>query len=273
MAALSESSFIRRFAPRIGLMIAALATLAWMQRPDGRLHVFFPALKGDIALVQTPGGRYLLIDGGADPDALVTALGRRLPFWQRELTLVIVTSFDGQRLPGQVAALERYRAQRALAPPGVASNATLDAWRQALAYNATPVHTLRTGQRLEIDGVTLRVLDCNDQGALLRLEYGATSVVFAHTASSDMLERQADRRASLLVYPWQRNPHTLLVESLHPAAIVYSDGHQTRHVPQQTYHERAIGGARLYHERVDGDIDWVSDGRRAWVVTSVQTGR
>ncbi|MDW8147967.1 MAG: hypothetical protein RMJ48_16945 [Roseiflexaceae bacterium] len=46
MAALLELSFVRRFAPRIGLMIAALATLAWMQRPDGRLHVFFPALKG-----------------------------------------------------------------------------------------------------------------------------------------------------------------------------------------------------------------------------------
>lgn len=271
MAASSEPSTLRRFAPRTGLMIAAFLALAWMQRPDGRLHVFFPALKGDVALVQTPAGRHLLIDGGGDPDALVTALGRRLPFWRRELTLMIVTSTDGQRLPGQVAVLERYRAQRALAPPVAASHATFDAWRQALASSATPLHTLRAGQRLEIDGVTLRVLDCDDQGALLRLDYGATSVVFAHSAAPDMLERQAARRASLLVYPWQRDPHAPLVESLRPAAIVYSDGYQARHAPQQTYHERAIGGARLYHERLDGDIEWVSDGRRAWIRTSAKT--
>lgn len=273
MAASSEPSTLHRFAPRVGLMIAALLALAWIQRPDGQIHVFFPALAGDAVLVQTPAGRHLLIDGGADPDALVTALGRHLPFWQRELALVVVTSFDGQRLPGQVAALERYRVQRALAPPGAAQNATLDAWRQALAYNATPVQALRAGQRVAIDGVTLHVLDCNDQGALLRLDYGATSVVFAHSATPDMLERQAARRASLLVYPWQRDPHAPLVESLRPAAIVYSDGYQTRHAPQQTYHERAIGGARLYHERVDGDIEWVSDGRRAWIRTSAPTGQ
>lgn len=269
----ASSDFLRRFASRIGVIVAALLALAWVQRPDERLHVFFPALAGDAVVVQTPAGRYLLIDGGADPDALVTALGRRLPFWQRELVLVVVTSFDGQHLPGQVAALERYRAQRALALPVATPNATFDAWRQALAYHTTPVLTLRARQRLEIDDVTFRVLDCNDQGALLRLDYGATSVVFAHTAAPDMLERQAPRRASLLVYPWQHDPHTPLVESLRPAAIVYSDGYQTRHAPQQTYHERAIGGARLYHERVDGDIEWVSDGRRAWVITSVQSGR
>jgi hypothetical protein len=31
--------------------------------------------------------------------------------------------------------------------------------------------------------------------------------------------------------------------------------------------ERAIGGAQLYHERLDGTITWVSDGTRAWVET------
>lgn len=269
----SRPSVLRRFAPRIGVIITTLLLLTWIQRPDGHLHVFLPALKGDAALVQTPAGRYLLIDGGADPDALVTALGRSMPFWQRELALVIVTSFSGQHLPGQVAVLERYRVRRALAPPAAAPSALFDAWRQELQRNQTPVTILRTGQRLVVDQVTLRILDCNDEGMLLRLDYGATSVVFAHTVTPDMLDRQMTRRTSLLVYPWQRDPHTVLVESLHPEIIVFSDGYQTRHTPQQTYHERAIGGARLYHERVNGDIEWISNGRRAWMVTSVQADR
>ena len=157
----AEPSLLRRFAPRIGLMLAALLILALIQRPDDRLRVFFPALRGDAALVQTPNGLYLLIDGGSDPDALVTALGRRMPFWQRDLALVILTS-PGEA--GQVAALERYRAHRALALPSNAPNATRDAWRRLLARDATPVRALRVGQRLEIDGVTIQTLDCDDAG-------------------------------------------------------------------------------------------------------------
>ena len=269
-ASSAEPSLLRRFAPRIGLMLAALLTLAWIQRPDARLHVFFPALRGDAALVQTPNGLYLLIDGGNDPDALVTALGRRMPFWRRDLALVILTS-PGDA--GQVAALERYRAHRALALPSSAPNATRDTWRRLLARDATPVRALRVGQRLEIDGVTIQTLDCDDAGALIRLDYGATSVVFAHNVTPAMLEHRFTRRASLLVYPWQYDPHTPLVESLHPTAIIFSDGRQSRHPPQQTYHERAVGGARLYHERVDGDIEWVSVGRRAHIIISERAGQ
>ncbi|MGQ9550239.1 MAG: ComEC/Rec2 family competence protein [Roseiflexus sp.] len=266
----SESSLFHRLAPRIGLMLAALLTLAWMQRPDSRLHIFFPALRGDAALVQTPNGMYLLIDGGNDPDALVTALGRRMPFWQRDLALVILTSPDE---PGQVAAIERYQAHQALALPAQAPNATRDAWQRMLARDATPVRTLRVGQRLEIDGATIQTLHCDDAGALIRLDYGATSVVFAHSATTAMVEHRITRRASLLVYPWQYDPHTPLVESLRPAAIIFSDGRQSRHPPQQTYHERAVGGARLYHEQIDGDIEWVSDGRRTHIITSEPTGQ
>jgi hypothetical protein len=93
----------------------------------------------------------------------VTALGRRMPFWQRDLALVILTS------PGdaaQVAALERYRAHRALALPSSAPNATRDTWRRLLARDATPVRALRVGQRLEIDGVTIQTLDCDDTGGV-----------------------------------------------------------------------------------------------------------
>jgi hypothetical protein len=31
--------------------------------------------------------------------------------------------------------------------------------------------------------------------------------------------------------------------------------------------ERAIGGAALYHERLHGAIEWVSDGRRSRIIT------
>src|SRR5207237_7278804 len=87
--------------------------------------VVFLETKGDAALIQTPAGGYVLIDGGADPTALATGLGRRMPFWRRTLDVVVLTSRDSMHLPGQIAALARYRAGLALAPPEVGKEGAL----------------------------------------------------------------------------------------------------------------------------------------------------
>lgn len=264
----SSSSSMWRFAPRFGFMLAALLLLAWMQRADGRLHLFFPALPGDAALIRFPSGGYALIDGGADPDALVSALGRRIPFWRRDLDLLILTTVDSQRLPGQVAALDRYQVRRAFAPPVPRATPTFAAWHERLAALGTPVRLLRAGQSVVLDGVRISALAVDADGALLRLDYGATTVVFAHAATPAMLERTPVARASLLVYPWQFDPHAPLVEAARPAAILFSDGARIEPPARATYRERALGGARLYHEALDGDLEWVSNGNH-WTIQNL----
>jgi hypothetical protein len=110
-----------------------------------------------------------------------------------------------------------------------------------------------------------------DQGGLiLRLDYGATSVVFDHSggqADEETLTAAGLHPASLLVFPWQRDAHNAFVTALRPRAMVLADGQQADKPIEQTFVERAIGGATLYHERLDGTITWISDGRRAWVET------
>jgi competence protein ComEC len=64
-----------------GLLVAALAVAAALTRPDGRLHVaFLDVGQGDATLIETPGGRQILIDGGRYPAALSSLVGERLPF-------------------------------------------------------------------------------------------------------------------------------------------------------------------------------------------------
>jgi len=118
----------------------------------------------------------------------------------------------------------------------------------------------------------LRVLaagDGDEQGLVLRLDYGATSVVFDHSGGEADEESLASalRPASLLAFPWQRDAHVAFVTALRPRAMVLTDGGQADQPVEQTFVERAIGGAALYHERLDGTITWISDGKRAWVET------
>jgi beta-lactamase superfamily II metal-dependent hydrolase len=261
-----------RLAIQAAILALVLALLAWRAWPSRQLRVIFLETKGDAALIQTPSGGYVLIDGGGDPAALAAAIGRQLPFWRRTLDLVVLTAADGTHLPGQVAALARYRARMVIAPAILKRGALIDEWQRLLTEQHTPIRSARAGQRLDIGGATLRVLaaGAGDEGGLvLRLDYGATSVVFDHSggAADEETLTAGLRPASLLVFPWQREAHTAFVAALHPRAIVLADGQQADKPIEQTFVERAIGGAALYHERLDGAITWISDGRRAWVET------
>ena len=263
---------IRRFAIQAAVLALILALLAWRAWPSRQLRVIFLETKGDAMLIQTPAGGYVLIDGGGDPAALSAAIGRQLPFWQRSLDAVVLTAADGAHLPGQVAALARYRAGMALAPAMARRGALIDEWRRLLAEQHTPIRSAQAGQRIEIGGATLRVLaegDGDERGLMLRLDYGTTSVVFDQSGSDADEETLAAglRPASLLVFPWQRDAHIPFVAALRPHIMLLTDGQQADQPIEQTFTERALGGAALYHERLDGTITWISDGKRAWVET------
>jgi beta-lactamase superfamily II metal-dependent hydrolase len=278
------------------LMSLVVAVLVWHDQPDrGRLHVFFLDTPGDAALIQSPQGGYVLIDGGTDPSRLAMGLGEHLPFWRRTLDAVILTRGDEARLPGQVAALSRYRPSLVIAPaplwqgpyggesaessrtPGgsIENQTYLEEWWSLIASNRLPVSPVRSGHRLSLDGLTMSVVPTgagDGSGLVLRLDYGATSVVFAGAISgaddTALLERDIARPVTVVAYPWERGMDTPLLARWQPQELVFTTGLEQDPPALLTYAERKRygSGARLYHPELDGTIEVVSDGRRAWVV-------
>src|SRR5215211_2305614 len=141
----SPSTPSRRLVAQIAVVALALVFLAWRSWPDGKLRVIFLETKGDAVLIETPSGAYVLIDGGGDPAALAAALGRTMPFWRHTLAAVVLTTADLRHLPGQVAALERYHADIALAPAIRTRGAMIEQWRRLLGEQQTPIHVARPG--------------------------------------------------------------------------------------------------------------------------------
>lgn len=288
-----------------GALVVALVVLTWWGPPDrGRLHIFFLDTPGDAALIQTPRGRYVLVDGGSDPSRLALHLGRRLPFWERKLEAVILTRADEARLPGQVAALARYRAGLALAPAlwqrddgewesmaalfGVSSSEVvaggvvavagvqrsyMEEWARLLAGQRTPVHVAQCGDRLNLGGALLTVLATGSDtapGLVLQVDYGAARVVFAGASNeaSEPLLLASAHPLTVLAYPWQRELDTPLLAAWQPRAIVFTTAQEREPPALLTYAERARSGAVLYHPDIDGTIELVSDGQQAWIETA-----
>ncbi len=279
---------------RAGGALLLVLLLVWLTRvSDGLVHIVFLDTPGDAVLVQTPHGRHMLIDGGEDPGLLALHLGERLPFWKRTLEVVVLSRGDMARLPGHVAAITRYRPERVLASrqmllalaaerqqasmdmdalPAEQSLASgyLREWVRVLDECSATLIPVQQGSRLSLDGVVLSVLaEGSEQpgGLVMQVGYGATTVLLAGASdtSTDAVLLPTARPVTVLLYPWERPMDTPLVRAWQPQAIVFSTAYDTDLPALHTFAERAQDGAALYHPRLHGTVEMVSDGRRVWV--------
>lgn len=281
-------SFWARLFVRIIIPVCIIIGTVWFTRPRGEhLRIIFFDTPGDSILIQTPGGKYILIDGGSDPSLIALALGHTLPFWQRTLDAVVLTRGDEARLPGQIAALSRYHAKQVLAPErwktgkdtwGIltetgfypAPNSQEPApllpfvyeWSRLTTNQQTQRIVAHPGYRLVLDEVVLTVLATEGDeasGLLLQLDYGITSIVFAlecDTLNNERLLTLA-RPLTALAYPWQCAMDTPLFTVWHPQALIFTTGQTCDKPALLTYAERARYSPRIYHQDHNGTIELV----------------
>ncbi len=75
---------------------------------DGKLHlVFCDVGQGDAIFIRTPGGLNMLVDGGPD-DSVLNCLSKHIPFWDRHISVVILTHPHADHLNGLYQVLQQY---------------------------------------------------------------------------------------------------------------------------------------------------------------------
>jgi competence protein ComEC len=253
--------------------LCLLAGIGWWQRPDGKLHIHLPVSKGDAALIITPKGRAILIDGGSDPTSLTSLLGQALPFWKRDLDAVILSSPRSAWQSAQVAAFERYQIKRALYPPISLRNPQLDEWAKLLQAHNTKLQVAQVGGGVEIDGVRIEVLELGDEltsGLSLLLSYRGVRMLFDGAAPEKSRDRLAQLKAPVhvMLYPWDHELPEALLERLQPEHLIFSDAQTAKHPARLSTHQRARFGSTVYHEKIHGAIEISSDGRTLTVKTA-----
>ncbi|MDP2930458.1 MAG: MBL fold metallo-hydrolase, partial [bacterium] len=72
--------------------------------------VFFDVGQGDAIFIETSQKTQILIDGGLN-SGIVEKLGEELPFYDREIDMVIFTHPDSDHIGGLVETLKNYRAK------------------------------------------------------------------------------------------------------------------------------------------------------------------
>lgn len=75
---------------------------------DRELHVVFCNVgQGDGIFIRTPKGQDILIDGGPD-DKILSCLNNHMPFWDKDIELMVLTHPHADHFIGLIAVLKRY---------------------------------------------------------------------------------------------------------------------------------------------------------------------
>jgi competence protein ComEC len=269
------------------LLAAALAFVV-SQQPDGRLHVWVLDVgQGDATLVRTPNGRTALIDGGPGVTPLAEGIGRHIPFWQRDIDLVVLTHPQQDHLMGLIELIERYEVERVVQTAYEPRGNLQQAWDAALRREGVPVHQARRGDLIAFEGepdVALRVLhpsgdgvsaNPNEDSVVLRLEYGSTRILLAGDAEADaeaemLREALPHLGADVLKVAHHGSdtsttPAFLQVVAPQIAVIPVGAGNRLGHPSPDVLVRLEASGADVYRTDMDGTVEIVAEKDRFWV--------
>lgn len=177
--------------------LALLVVLVWrgvFDAPDGRLHLTLLDIgSGEALLIQSPTGRYVLVNGGNSPSRLSDGLGRRLPLFDRRLDYLLVAAPGDEQIGALADTLLRFPPVAVLWAGPTAGNTEARFLQRALSERGLRVQAAESGQVLELGGgARLEVLAVGSRGAVLLLEYGNFRALLPLGIDFELLETLQD---------------------------------------------------------------------------------
>jgi competence protein ComEC len=262
----------------LALLFAALV----LSRPDGNLHVWMLDMEeNNAALIQTPGGAQILVDGGRFPSRLLTALGDYLPFNDREIELLVVTHPDVADIAALPAALDRYEVGIVLT-----NGQTIDAPEyQALmkGLEESPIVNVRAGYRVALtDGTRIEILspqeepppgdNANENTLTMRLSYNEVAFLFMSDLNQrgqlQILESGMRPRSTILQIPDHGSFGALdrtFLAAASPSAVTLQSNPASRFGDVNPATLQLLGDLPIFRTDQSGTLHFWTDGQELWV--------
>jgi competence protein ComEC len=277
----------------VPFVVALLLLLFASQQPDGRLHVWVLDVgQGDSILLKTPKGHVALIDGGPGATPVLNGVGAHIPFWQRQIDLLVLTHPHQDHMMGFVELLARYGVGQVVETQFTATMGVQAEWLGAVKEHHIPVHYARRGETISFEGepdVALRVLspvtpdaarekaggDINNTSIVLHLTYGKEGMLLEgdaqQAAEEEMVRREAGELSSQVLKVGHHGSDTSssprFLAGIQPQVAIISVGAGNRfgHPSPQTIEALRKVGARVYRTDLDGTIEVIAARDQLWV--------
>jgi len=275
------------------LVTSILASLFAFTMPDNNLHVsLLDVGQGDAILIQTPDHQDILIDGGPDTQALNLALGKKLPFWDRRIDLVVLTHIHADHITGLIEVLNRYSVGQVLYPETDSDSPLYIEFLNVIDRKNIKSARAQAGQVIDLgnDEIVIDVLnpqipplsgtpsDIDNNGVVLRLNYNDVSFLFTADIFSDaeyeLLSESSGLHSTVLKVGHHGSDSSTtgaFLATVSPQIAVVSAGADNRfgHPDGEVIErlENKLGKDNVYRTDINGTIEFITDGERLWVRT------
>jgi competence protein ComEC len=240
-------------------------------------------------LIQTPSHQDILVDGGSSPQAISLALGKKMPFWDRTIELVVLTHPHADHITGLVEVLKRYEVKQVLSPGLDDDSPVYAEWLGFIQAKNVKYTIACAGQQINLgNDVVIAVLnpqtplfngtasDMDNNGVVLRLHMGELSFLLTADIFKDteweLITRRADLSATVLKVAHHGSntsttPEFLAVVNPQLAVISVGEDNLYSH-PSNEVVERLMeqmGSENIYRTDKHGTIEFIANGERLWV--------
>jgi competence protein ComEC len=259
------------------LVVAALTTcFIWQNAahsPDNVLHItVLDVGMGDAVLLQSPGGQYVLINGGPSPSRLMNHLGNKLPLLKREISTLVVAGTNTNQVAGLVGLANHLRIRYAIISPAQGSYSQRRV-QEELKSTGIIIDEVISGQELTIDrDVNLKILSSGDSGLVLMASYQNARILIPTGISPEIAEElQSDRDihdVSVLLLGDGGHPSVnslSWLETTNPQVAILSVGSGGDPNRPSADVISQLGERTVLRTDMNGSIEINTDGSKLWV--------